>query len=221
MPPDDPMRSFWRERWSEGRIGFHQSDFNRHLVAHGRAVFGEPPRRVLVPLSGKSLDLLWLEAQGYEVVAAEYAERAVNEFHDENERPVEIGTALDLEVRRSGSITTFVADYFALTRDHVGPIHAIYDRAALVAIAPERRTEYVAHSLELLERGGTVLLLTIDYPQGEKEGPPYSVPDAVVRELYEPRRSVDCLHAEDVIDRHPAWREQGVRRLVERVYRLS
>jgi len=47
---------YWLERWREGRTAFHLADANPRLIEHS-VVFSEASR-VLVPLCGKSADLL-------------------------------------------------------------------------------------------------------------------------------------------------------------------
>ena len=59
--------SFWHECWEQGRLGFHQSDFNRHMIKFMPSLGLEPGAHVFVPLCGKSLDMLWLLKQGYAV----------------------------------------------------------------------------------------------------------------------------------------------------------
>ena len=51
---------FWHERWARGEIGFHQHDFNTHMLAFTDRLGVSPGEHVFVPLCGKSLDLLWL-----------------------------------------------------------------------------------------------------------------------------------------------------------------
>ena len=75
MEPD-----FWRQSWSEGRTGFHQADYNRHLVAYAERM---PKGRVLVPLAGKTRDIAFLTQSGYEVVAVELVPSAVEAFFEE------------------------------------------------------------------------------------------------------------------------------------------
>jgi hypothetical protein len=53
---------FWRARWSEGRIGFHEGTSNAHLRKNVDVLAGA--RRVLVPLCGKAEDLAVLAAAG-------------------------------------------------------------------------------------------------------------------------------------------------------------
>ena len=74
MEPD-----FWRQSWSEGRTGFHQADYNRHLVAYAERM---PKGRVLVPLAGKTRDIAFLTQSGYEVVAVELVPSAVEAFFE-------------------------------------------------------------------------------------------------------------------------------------------
>lgn len=51
----------WSVRWAAGRTAFHQPSTNRLLSEHAARVWGpRGPRRVYVPLCGKSLDLVFL-----------------------------------------------------------------------------------------------------------------------------------------------------------------
>ena len=63
--------AFWNTRWAENRIGFHQSDFNRMLVAHFGALGLTTGSRVFVPLCGKTRDIAWLLKDGMQVAGAE------------------------------------------------------------------------------------------------------------------------------------------------------
>ena len=51
--------AFWHQRWQEGRIGFHQGDINPWLRRYWSALDLHADARVLVPLCGKSSDMLW------------------------------------------------------------------------------------------------------------------------------------------------------------------
>jgi thiopurine S-methyltransferase len=68
---------FWHQRWAKGEIGFHESDINPLLIAHFANLGLEPGQRVFVPLCGKTHDISWLLAQGYNVVGAELSETAI------------------------------------------------------------------------------------------------------------------------------------------------
>ncbi len=59
---------FWHSRWAENRIGFHLNDTNPALTEHWHAVKATRDDRVLVPMCGKSVDLIWL-AQRHDLLA--------------------------------------------------------------------------------------------------------------------------------------------------------
>lgn len=174
---------FWKTRWAEGRIGFHEGAPNAFLVRHHAKLATTP--RVLVPLCGKAEDLAYLAATGHEVVGVELVEDAVKAFFAEH--------ALDAEVSRvdgfvryaAPSITIYVGDIFATNRALLGPLDAIWDRAALIALPDDRRRRYVDHLCTLVPKGGRVLLVTLEYPLGSADGPPFSVEEAEVRALFD------------------------------------
>ena len=71
---------FWRKRWQEKRIGFNQSAANPLLVEYIKHLNLSAGSRIFVPLCGKSIDMAWLAAQGYDVVGVELVETAVQDF---------------------------------------------------------------------------------------------------------------------------------------------
>ena len=74
---------FWQSRWQEGRIGFNQSAVNPLLIKYWPELQLPVGSRAFVPLCGKSIDMLWLAAQGYAVVGVELVESAVQAFFAE------------------------------------------------------------------------------------------------------------------------------------------
>jgi len=79
----DPQ--FWHERWQRNETGWHQREINAHLQDFWPQLQQPAGGRVLVPLCGKSRDLLWLRAQGHAVLGVEISPIAVREFFAENE----------------------------------------------------------------------------------------------------------------------------------------
>ena len=170
-------RSFWEERWRDGRIGFHEGAANKYLSHHAPRLAG----RVLVPLCGKSEDLAFLASRGHDVVGVELVEDAVRAFFTGHGVTPTVTPRGGLVEYRAGSITVFAGDLFATTRELVGEIDAVYDRAALVALPPEMRTRYVAHLRTLVAAGTPGLVVTLEYDQARASGPPFSVPEAELR----------------------------------------
>jgi thiopurine S-methyltransferase len=203
--------SFWFERWREGRIGFHEGVANAHLVKYAGRLAGA--RRILVPLCGKAEDLAYLASLGHEVVGIELVEDAVRQFFAEHHATPSITPAGDSQVFRAGAITIVVGDFFSASTELVGSIEGIYDRAALVALPVEMRTRYAAQLSRLAPAAKRELLMTIEYPAGSYEGPPFSVSPSDVRALFANAVVEELDHAVD-----PQGRFGG--KMIERCFEL-
>jgi len=211
---------FWLERWRQQQIGFHRDSINPHIERHWPGVGAAPGCRVFVPLCGKSLDMLWLAGQGHRVVGIEISPIAVEAFFAENGLDCEIDTTGCMPRWRSGEIEIFCGDFFDLLPDDLGEIGAVYDRAALIALPPAMRPDYVRHLTRLVPPGAAGLLITLEYPEGDMEGPPFSVPEQEVAGLFSPGWETTRLAREDVLGENPRFRERGLDRLDEVVWRL-
>jgi len=201
----------WLERWQEGRIGWHEHGGNKSLRAHWNAA----NRRVLVPLCGKSRDLIWLEQQGNEVVGVELSDLAVEAFFAENAIDYDVVEG-DLRgfVARDRSITIYCGDYFKFAGTGFS---GCYDRGALVAIAPPIREAYVRHTRSLLSRNAQSLVVTVEYNQALASGPPYSVPESAMLDLWPELERVDAY--DDMDNCPPKFRQAGITEIVEAVWR--
>ena len=142
---------FWLERWRTGQIGFHLPATNPRLLAHWPRIEAEQPRRVLVPLCGKSNDLAWLAARSgpngkpVEVVGVELSREAAVAFFAEHGLTPSIERRGPFECFSHANLTIAVGDFFAATPESLlGTFDAAYDRAALIALPPSMRAEYVA-----------------------------------------------------------------------------
>jgi thiopurine S-methyltransferase len=173
--------AFWHARWQEGRIGFHEGQPNSFLTAHHAWLAG--CHRVLVPLCGKTADMAFLASRGHAVVGVELVEDAVRQFFAEHSAEPSITRQGDLAIYSAGAITIIAGDLFAMSQAVVGTIDGIYDRAALVALPADLRRRYTKQLRTLAPGARRELLVSLDYPDGASEGPPFSVPEAEVRAL--------------------------------------
>jgi thiopurine S-methyltransferase len=176
-------RAFWETRWNEGRIGFHEGRPNTYLERHADRLAGQP--RVLVPMCGKTEDLAFLASRGHDVIGVELIESAVRAFFAEHGITPTVTPLGKLVEYASPPITIYAGDVFEATRDVIGSIDAIYDRAALVALPEQMRRRYVDHLRALAGKGKRVLLVSYEYDQSKMAGPPFSVEEAEVRMLYD------------------------------------
>ena len=208
--------AFWHQKWKENRIGFHQADFNRWLQSWWSAQQqGEP---VLVPLCGKSRDLLWLSGQGHPVDGFELSELAITQFFDENNLSAETSEVGPYRCHRHDDLRIYQGDFFAVPE--LGCRYRLaYDRAALIALPTAMRRQYATLLSRLIEAGGQVLLVTLEYQPGQQVQPPFSVGEMEVRTLFERDFSVEVLGRAAVLD-HPRVRSGQLSYFDEVAYRL-
>lgn len=211
---------FWHKRWQSNQIGFHLPQVNPYLQRFWPPLSLEEGARVLVPLCGKSLDLLWLARQGHEVLGIELSEKAIEDFFDEQRSDPYVSTQGPFTVYRAGSIELWCGDFFALTAGDVADCAALYDRAALIALPPAMREQYAAHLKRIMPKDALGLLIALDYDQTQMDGPPFAVPDDEVQRLFG-SWSLKILEDQDVLAESAKFAEAGVTRLEERVYRVS
>jgi thiopurine S-methyltransferase len=127
----------------------------------------------------------------------------------------------DFDVYEAAKLQLFRGDFFALTPKLLGPIPAVYDRAALISWVPELRATYVKHMTALTNPGTQTLLITMEYPQQEMKGPPFSVDAEEVHRLYAQHHEIRPLARQDVLANEHRLRSRGVTQLHEACYRLT
>ena len=200
------------ERWEVGRIGWHEPSGNRNLQAHWRW----SGKRVLVPMCGKTRDLVWLEEQGNEVVGIELSKIAILAFFEENDLTFEhVDGSLPGYRAVERAISLYCGDFFNYADGPAFDAH--YDRGALVALHPDRRSRYAEHARSLLANGASQFVVTVEYDQAVCDGPPYSISASEVQ-AYWPnlRRHVTV---EDIENAPPKFLEAGLKTMQEVVWR--
>ncbi len=189
--------SFWHQRWQSNQLGFHQNAPNRMLVGHVAALSLDPGATVFLPLCGKTKDIGWLLSQGFRVVGAELSEVAIEQlFVDLGVEP-SCAPKGDLVHYSAANIDVFVGDIFSLTPEAAGPVDAVYDRAALIALPAEMRSRYAEHLVALTGRAPQ-LLVCCEYDQTEMPGPPFSVDTDEIKRCYQAHYAITLLESADV-----------------------
>ncbi len=199
---------FWHKRWSEGRIGFHQSQANPMLVEHWPTINLGVHIPVFVPLCGKSLDLLWLEQLGHQVTGVELSRSAIEEFDRENRLSGHWSEVEGLALYSAGSLRIWQADFFSLSHKHVAPIQAVFDRAALIALPKEMRARYCKHLQALAADQCQQLLICLEYDQSKRDGPPFAVFSDDIDTLY-PQWSKITLASQSVGEKQPPSKDRA------------
>ncbi|AQA18946.1 hypothetical protein BST95_12555 [Halioglobus japonicus] len=75
--------SFWEDRWTNSKIGFHEGETNRHLAQYWESLDVAAVEAVFVPLAGKTLDIAWL-MRSHPVLANEVSATAAKAFFAEH-----------------------------------------------------------------------------------------------------------------------------------------
>ena len=214
MHPD-----FWHQRWQQNQIGFHQHTPTPLLQKHWPALDVPVDARVFVPLCRKSLDMAWLAAQGHRVLGVELSRLAVEQFFAEHGLQPAIEDSRYGTRFRAGNIEILCGDAFGLDAELLADCSAVFDRAALIALPPALRQRYAGELQTRLPAGCRGLLITLEYPQAERDGPPFSVPEQEVRSIYDSAWRIDLLERRPIPPDHPGF-VGGVSRVDTSVYGL-
>lgn len=174
----------WLQRWRSGGTGWHQPHVTPLLEAHWPGLGVPAGSRVLVPLCGKSLDMAWLAQQGYLVLGVELSPIAVQQFFEEQRLQPTVRQEADGLHHVVGNIEIVQGNVFDLDARVLAGCAAVYDRAALIALPAFERARYARQIHARLPQGSRGLLLTLEYPQEQMQGPPFSVQQQEVEHLF-------------------------------------
>lgn len=173
---------FWHSKWAANNIGFHLNEENPYLVNYWSALQPKREEKVLVPLCGKSLDLTWLAMKHDSVTGVELSDIAVKAFFAEQlYTPTVASLSSHHQLYQFDEISIYSGDYFDAPLE---TFDLIYDRAALVALSSDLQCRYADRTISLLKPNGRMLLMTIDYDQTEKMGPPFAINKERVEQLF-------------------------------------
>ena len=213
---------FWHDKWEQQQIGFHLEDVHPILKRHLDLFSSDKEAaKVFVPLCGKTVDIAYLLQKGYEVVAVELSEIAIQSLFESLELKPDVSAwAEDGKCYRAPQLTVFVGDYFKLSAEDLADISWVYDRAALIALPEKMRLDYAQHMAKIT-RFASQLLITLDYDQNIAGGPPFAVGSEEVEGLYGGNYPIQLLEEADIIESEPRFKAKGLSEFFQRAYRLK
>lgn len=211
------MSEDWHDRWAQGRTGWHEADGNAGLKVHWpySNTNNAGRKRVLVPLCGKTPDLIWLTKRGHQVVGIELSEIAIRQFFAENDLSFEVDEGEHLDRYRAEEIplTLYRGDYFQFDDE---PFDALFDRGALVALPDTLRAAYVEHTRKLLRPGATKMVITLEYDQTITPGPPFAISSEEIAAAWPDLRRV--AEYDDIDNCPPKFRAAGLQEIKEVIW---
>ncbi|WP_413477661.1 thiopurine S-methyltransferase [Vibrio hibernica] len=210
-------QEFWHNKWAENKIGFHLVDVNPLLPQFWPQVQPTQAQSVLVPLCGKSEDLTWLATQHKSVTGVELSNIAVRSFFAEHlYTPMVTSLSSQHELYQFDELSIYTGDFFTAPLESYD---LIYDRAAMIALSPALRVQYVERLKSLIKPKGKILLIALDYDQSEMQGPPFNVSESEICQLYSDMK-VTRLHRDEADDKHPKI-QNGLSRFAEEVWLIE
>lgn len=173
--------SFWIKSWEIGGFytSFHRKDIHPYVLEYMTPEEIEN-KNILVPLCGKTVDMLYLAQFAQKVIGVELVEEAILQFFSENNLSYQ---KVDDETYISGNIILLKKDFMSLTNQEIGTIDWIYDRASLVALPLEMRKDYLKAIDRLSDIGTKQLIITLEYFPLINSAP-FSIPVEEVNEYY-------------------------------------
>jgi thiopurine S-methyltransferase len=168
---------FWSQVWDEGTIRFHQTNYNSEMIKYFKDI-DLKGKSVLIPLAGKTKDILFFLEKGAHVTAIEFWEPAVISFFEEN----------NIAYKKHGysffadNLTFHAMDFFDLTTEK--PFDVLFDRASQVVFNRTDRPRYYEHISKLIDQRSILLLFSIDHDGSFDYGPPHKIPKAEIISAY-------------------------------------
>lgn len=194
-------KSVWVTRQSRGENpNFHDYEVKYFLKQYLSTYPKEELNTVLIPFCGKSVDMLWLQQNGYHVIGIELSDEATDAFFLENGLNFTKNEDKDFIIKqaktKTGSLTILCGDILKLQPEHLQGIHLVYDRAGLNSIPLELRQSYEELLIQNLTEGTKILFGFLEFAEQEPQsGPPYFITE---EELSPLRKKFDVtIHAEN------------------------
>ena len=176
--------SYWLSRWRKNKIGFHMAEGYSSLEHHLANISFPNNQTALVPLCGKSLDLITLTNHFNNVIGVEISEKAIKGFLQEQNLTATESSFADFKIFQTETITLWCGDFMKLPAHKIPAIDLIYDKAALVALPLEKRPGYAEKLVSLCSDSTFIMLHQFIYNQDEMPGPPFSVSEVELNNYF-------------------------------------
>ena len=211
----------WIDRWESNRIGWHAEQVNRHLIHYLDRFEILTGESIFVPLCGKTNDMLFLLEKNLKVIGIEMSNIAIEQFFSENQLDYVVSKVDKFDLYERDGIKLYCGDFFDLKSKHLENVTAIYDRASLIALNEELRQKYVKHLSDIIGFDARVLLLTLNYPQHQRSGPPFAVSKEEVGHLFNGSFDILELYCIEDIENEPMFQNLEVDFVEKAVYLLQ
>ncbi|NVJ65705.1 MAG: thiopurine S-methyltransferase [Gammaproteobacteria bacterium] len=209
---------FWDNCWHRDSQPFHVTSEHPLLAKHLDRF--DPDEKLLLPLSGKSVDPIFLAQHQIYSTAVEFNPKAVEAFIKENKlAPKKSETDNGVQFQLA-NFEVWLADFFALTSEEIGLFSQVFDRAALVALPEDLRQRYAKHLASMLKPQAKIFMVTMDYDPEQMDGPPFHINQSQLQ-TYFPSAEIVEIDRHSLINNHPRWKELELSFLDEVLYQIN
>ena len=132
---------FWLNRWDNDDFPWQQDEFNPKLLSFWNQLSLTEGSQVLVPLCGKSKDMLWLKSKGHKVLGVELSLKAIESFSEENNLKFNQSEQNNFQVFDSKNLSIFQGDIFKLSEKNLEKVEAVFDRGCYIALSEKNRKQ--------------------------------------------------------------------------------
>ena len=172
---------FWDDLYKSETMPWDAGETPERLLRFLDSLERESGCELLVPGCGSAYEAGSMASKGFDVKAIDFSEEAIKRA----------ASVLDGQ-----KVVLEQANYFDYEG---GPFDYIYERAFLCSFKPDLRTRFLEKLRSLLKPGGLYFGFFFVAPTRE-DGPPYPVPDALLRDMMKPHFELreDEVHQEQL-----------------------
>jgi thiopurine S-methyltransferase len=139
--------NYWAIRWQEKRTGWHMEKVNPTLVENIELLTSvpgnpSPSKKILVPLCGKTHDLLYLLGLGHQVFGIEGVHECDLGLGERDGFKFNYNSEESIYHTEDGRLQIYCGDLLEIPIEKWGPFDAVWDRGSLVAVEYSHRQAY-------------------------------------------------------------------------------
>ena len=213
-------RENWQGMWQTGDTPWAGEKVNDpFFAAFDRllSLYDKPADnlRALVPLCGNSSAVRFLYDRGCAVTAVDYVPEAIDSLRKTlfSDIEMEQSSGIETSVFRAPRLELIVHDFFSFSTDE--KFDLIYDRGGFVAVPPSMQRDYARVAARVAKPGALIFLRCAEFVGVEFQGPPFSVGDTEVKQMFVQFELID-EEKEELVPTQDRFVEAGVKKSIFR-----
>ena len=131
------------------------------------------------------------------MAGSELSEFAIDELFKQLEISPKVDERGAIKHFHAPNIDIYAGNIFELNKEILGPVDAVYDRGAYVALPETIRAQYSQHLINITNNAPQ-LLVAYEYNQSLMNGPPFSIQPTEIEANYIKSYEITNLNSQDV-----------------------